>query len=118
ATEIVYGALRTLRPLLARLEEHAPRGLPADARVPTHLLVAAYQLLLLRRVPAHAAVDAAVGAVKAARGEKLSGFANALLRKVAAGERLSRERAVLENAPDWLLAEMTASVGADEARAL
>jgi 16S rRNA (cytosine967-C5)-methyltransferase len=48
----------------------------------------------------------------------MSGFANAVLRKVAAGERLSRERAVLENAPDWLLAEMTASVGADEARAL
>src|SRR5581483_8920487 len=84
ATEIVYGALRTLRALESRLAAHAPRGLPEDPRVRMPLLVAAYQLLFLDRVPAHAAVDAAVGAIKAARGEKLSGFANAVLRKLAA----------------------------------
>jgi 16S rRNA (cytosine967-C5)-methyltransferase len=118
ATEIVYGVLRTLRALDSRLEAHAPRGLPDDVRVRSQLLVAAYQLLLLDRVPAHAAVDSAVGAIKAARGEKLSGFANAILRKVAADEKPTRERAVLENVPSWLLDQMTASVGAEEARAL
>lgn len=118
ATELVYGVLRTRRALIARLEAHAPRGLPDDARVRTHLLVAAYQVLLLDRVPPHAAVDAAVRAVKSARGEKMSGFANAVLRKLAAGEKLTREQAVLENAPSWLVDELTASVGADEARAL
>ncbi|HVW26748.1 MAG TPA: transcription antitermination factor NusB [Polyangiaceae bacterium] len=118
ATEIVYGVLRTRRALESRLEARAPRGLPDDLRVRTHLLVAAYQLLLLDRVPPHAAVDCAVSAIKSVRGEKLSGFANALLRKLASSEKPSREQAVLENAPRWLLDEMTAAVGADEARAL
>ena len=33
ATELVYGSLRLRRALLARLEQHAPRGLPKDALV-------------------------------------------------------------------------------------
>jgi len=118
ATEIVYGVLRTRGALVSRLTAHAPRGLPEDARVFAHLLVAAYQILLLDRVPAHAAVDAAVDAIKAVRGDKVAGFANAVLRKVAASGRVSREEAVLENVPAWLLDELTRAVGAEEARAL
>ena len=118
ATEIVYGSLRTLGALVKRLEAHAPRGLPEDPRVRSHLVVAAYQLLLLDRVPAHAAVDAAVEAVKAARGEKMAAFANAVLRRVASGEKPSRERAIVENAPPWLLHELESAVGPEEARAL
>jgi 16S rRNA (cytosine967-C5)-methyltransferase len=60
ATEIVYGVLRTENVLLDRLAALAPRGLPEDAIVISRLLVAAYQILLLDRVPPHAAVDAAV----------------------------------------------------------
>jgi 16S rRNA (cytosine967-C5)-methyltransferase len=118
ATEIAYGVLRTRGTLTSRLEALAPRGIPADARVRAHLLVAAYQILLLDRVPAHAAVDAAVRAIKSQRGEKVGGFANAVLRKLAGGGRMSREEAVLESVPGWLMEELTRSVGADEARAL
>ncbi|HEX3595527.1 MAG TPA: transcription antitermination factor NusB [Polyangiaceae bacterium] len=118
ATEIVYGVLRTRRALLSRLVAHAPRGLPEEPRVVAHLLVAAYQLLLLDRVPAHAAVHSAVAAIKTLRGEKVAGFANAVLRRVATGARPTREEAVLENAPPWLLEELTRSVGPSEARAL
>jgi 16S rRNA (cytosine967-C5)-methyltransferase len=44
--------------------------------------VGAYQVLFLR-VPAHAAVDDAVEAVKRARGPRLAGFVNAVLRRLA-----------------------------------
>jgi 16S rRNA (cytosine967-C5)-methyltransferase len=118
ATEIVYGVLRTRQALLARLGAHAPRGLPADTRVVQHMVVAAYQILLLDRVPAHAAVDAAVAAIKGVRGDKVAGFANAVLRKIASGPPLTREHAVLENVPPWLLRELTEAVGDTEARAL
>jgi 16S rRNA (cytosine967-C5)-methyltransferase len=119
ATEIVYGALRAHSVLLERLGRNAPRGLPADTVVVAHLLVAAYQILLLDRVPAHAAVDAAVTAIRTGRGPKVAGFANALLRKLSPdGARLDRERAIVESAPKWLFAELDRTVGADEARAL
>jgi 16S rRNA (cytosine967-C5)-methyltransferase len=119
ATEIVYGALRAHGVLLERLGRNAPRGLPGDSLVVAHLLVAAYQILLLDRVPVHAAVDAAVTAIRVARGPKVAGFANALLRKLSKdGERLDRERAIVDSAPKWLFSDLERAVGAEEARAL
>src|SRR5687767_15947942 len=57
ATELAYGALRTAPYLERRLAEHAARGArPIETTVRAHLLVAAYQLLFLDRVPAFAAV--------------------------------------------------------------
>src|SRR3954465_4079631 len=69
ATELFYGALRFAGPLetsILRGADKPGRGL--DARIRPHLLIAAYQLQHLQeRVPAHAAVDAAVNAVKRVR---------------------------------------------------
>lgn len=83
ATELFYGALRFARPLetsVLRGADKPGRGL--DVRIRPHLIIAAYQLQHLQeRVPAHAAVDAAVSAVKRVR-PGLDGFANALLRKL------------------------------------
>lgn len=119
ATEIVYGVQRTRRALVSRLEQHAPRGLPKDTVVVAHLLVAAYQLCFLDRVPGHAAVDAAVSAIKASRSPKMGGFANAVLRKLAgSGERPGREAAIVESVAPWLLEALKASVGDAEALAL
>lgn len=119
ATEIVYGVLRTRAALAARIARHAKRGLPDDSVVAAHLLSAAYQILLLSRVPAHAAVDAAVTSIKGVRGPKVAGFANAVLRKIAAeATPLDREGAVLESAAPWLRAALEDAVGADEAAAL
>lgn len=116
ATELTYGVLKRRRRLDHALAAHAPRGLDKlDARVRDTLRLAAYQILFLR-VPAHAAVDDAVGAIKKLRGQKLANFANALLRALAAkGERPPPSLGVRESAPDWLADDAVARFGADEA---
>jgi 16S rRNA (cytosine967-C5)-methyltransferase len=118
ATELLYGTLRMRSALEARLAPLAPRGLK-DVIVKAELLVAAYQLLSLDRVPAFAAVNAAVGAVRAARGPQVAGFANAVLRKLAnSGEKLVAKEAALDNVAPWLIDALTRAVGAEEAQAL
>jgi 16S rRNA (cytosine967-C5)-methyltransferase len=104
ATELVYGVLKQRRRLDHALAAYAPRGIDnLDARTLDALRIGAYQILFLR-VPAHAAVDDAVEAVKRARGSKLAGFANALLRKLASqGEPPSEELGIRTSAPDWLV---------------
>src|SRR5450432_455082 len=118
ATELLYGTLRLRTALEVRLARLAPRGIK-DLLVRAELLVAAYQLLVLDRIPAFAAVNAAVSAVRAARGPQVAGFANAVLRKLAqSGERLSAEQAARDSIPPWLLAALQGSVGEQEAEAL
>ncbi len=115
--ELVYGVLRTRGALEKRVLAHAPRGVN-DALVFLHLLVATYQILLLDRVPPWAAVDEAIGEIRRARGGRVAGFGNAVLRKVVTGERLELSRAVRESAPAWLCERLDALLGAPEADAL
>ncbi len=117
ATELLYGTLRLRSALEARLAPLAPRGLK-DVVVKAELLVAAYQLLSLDRVPAFAAVNAAVGAVRAARGPQVAGFANAVLRKLAGSEKLVSKDAALDNVAPWLVDALTRAVGPEETQAL
>jgi 16S rRNA (cytosine967-C5)-methyltransferase len=84
ATEIVYGALRLLPELDARYGAFLrddPKALDAVARAT--LRAGTYQLLYLTRVPAHAVVDESVSIIRDARGPRLGGLVNAVLRKVA-----------------------------------
>ncbi len=117
ATELFYGTMRVKSALEARLAPLAPRGLK-DVVVKAELLVAAYQLLSLDRIPAFAAVNAAVNGVRAARGKQVAGFANAVLRKVAQGEKLSATDAARQNIAPWLFEALLSSVGEAEAQAL
>lgn len=119
-TELVYGVLRIRGALVAELSRHARRGVDeTDVTTLSHLLVAAYQILLLDRIPAFAAVDEAVSAIGDIRGRKVAGFANAILRRLASeGWRLDRREAILSSAPPWLLAELRRAVGETEAAAL
>ncbi|MEO6601875.1 MAG: transcription antitermination factor NusB [Polyangiaceae bacterium] len=117
ATELVYGTLRMRAALEARLAPLTPRGLK-DVVVKAELLVAAYQLLSLDRIPAFAAVNAAVNGVHAARGKQVAGFANAVLRKLAQGEKLEPIAAARQNVAPWLLEALTQSVGEAETQAL
>ena len=82
-TELVYGVLRNRRLLDHALSHHVKRPL---ARVQPEVLdclrLAAYQILLLDRIPEYAAVDDAVGSVRRHKGRALSGFVNAVLRKL------------------------------------
>jgi 16S rRNA (cytosine967-C5)-methyltransferase len=116
AAELVYGILRSRRALFKAIERHAPRGISDDA-VRRHLLVAAYQLLLLDRIPAWAAVDEAVENLKAMRGARVAGFANAVLRKVGS-DKLDPATAIRSSAPEWLFRALVETVGAEEADAL
>jgi 16S rRNA (cytosine967-C5)-methyltransferase len=120
ATELTYGTLRSRAALVRALSAYVPRGLEkTDQRVRAHLLVAAYQLLVLDRVPAFAAVNAAVDLVRGERGPRPAGFANAVLRRLArSGLRLERSSAVWESVPSWLRERLERDVGLDEARAL
>jgi hypothetical protein len=62
-----------------RLEDAAPQ---ADPAVHAALRCALYQALFLDRIPAFAAVDAAVEAVKTRTNPRLAGFANGVLRTI------------------------------------
>jgi 16S rRNA (cytosine967-C5)-methyltransferase len=117
ASELVYGVLRNRGALETRVLAHATRGV-SDKLVFLHLVVAAYQILLLDRVPAFAAVDEAIGEIKRARGPRVAGFGNAVLRKLAAEPKLDPARAVRESAPAWLCERLDAVIGASETDAL
>jgi 16S rRNA (cytosine967-C5)-methyltransferase len=83
-TELVYGTLRLHGWLEQRLAKHAPRGLSKlSHEVRAVLVLAAYQILALERVPAFAAVNEAVSAVRALSDSRVAGFVNAILRKLA-----------------------------------
>lgn len=122
ATDLVYGTLRLARWLEGRLARHAPRGLgKLDVHVRAHLLLAAYQVLVLSRVPDFAAVSEAVDAIRALRGERMGGFANAILRKLAKDEKPAPgelARASLASADPELAKRIVASIGEEAALAL
>ncbi len=118
ATELVYGVLRARAALVRCIEAHTRHGVtdPVTMRV---LLVAAYQILCLDRIPARAAVNEAVSSVERKRGRSVAGFANAVLRKLAdSGLRLDPGEALRESAPPWLLERLESAVGRREAEAL
>jgi 16S rRNA (cytosine967-C5)-methyltransferase len=122
ATELSYGVVRLERALSERLEKLAARGVAkGDVLSKSHLLVAAYQLLVLDRVPAFAAIDEAVEALRRLRGPKVAGFGNAILRRLARereSEPLSIGAALEKSVEPWLFEEMSRSVGAEAARSL
>ncbi len=115
ATELAYGTLRLIGWLEKRLNRHATRGIGSvDIQVRAQLLVAAYQVLVLTRVPAFAAVDEAVTVVKGLRGPRVAGFVNAVLRKLAAEPKPATEeiaRAALDAADPELAKAIVRAVG-------
>ena len=84
------------------------------------LRLAAFQMLFLDRVPAHAAVDDAV-ALLAGKGKRTQGFANAVLRKVAARGRATyaelaagdgqRAWTVRHSCPRWIVRLLREDLG-------
>lgn len=119
ATELVYGTLRYVRWLEERIGRYAPRGIGGlDPHVRAHLLVAAYQLYVLERVPAFAVVNEAVSAARARSGDKVSGFANAVLRKIAREPKpdgAALARAALASVEPSLRAAIVRAIGEDGA---
>jgi 16S rRNA (cytosine967-C5)-methyltransferase len=127
--ELVQGVKRwelRLDYLLSRLSRLPWRKVHPLVR---HILrLAAYQILFLDRIPAHAAVDEAA---RLARGRKLPashvGFINAILRRLTAGdvpplpkvEDGPTEALAAQTAhPDWLVARWLSRYGLEDTQAL
>lgn len=102
--ELVYGSLRWLRRLDHVIAAAAERGLERiDEPLRAPLRVAALQIFTLERVPAHAAVSAAVDEARRRAGRGAAGFANAVLRRLARQPRW-QEWPVAARDPRWRLA--------------
>lgn len=122
ATELVYGVLRTQAALDERVLAHArSRSYAASPRALAHLLMGAYSICFLDRIPAFAAVSEAVAGIRAAGDDRLAGFANAVLRKiaaeVAAEGRPELTAAIVASAPGWLRGALRRALGRKEAEA-
>lgn len=119
ATELAYGTLRLLGWLEKRVARHASRGTSSiEVHVRAHLMVAAYQVLVLTRVPAFAAVDEAVTLVRGLRGPRVAGFVNAVLRKIASEPKPDADelaRAALDAADPALAAAIVSAIGQEGA---
>ena len=110
------------------LARHLSRPLgQLDPEVRAALRTGAAQLLLLDRIPPHAAVGETVQAARE-RSPRAAGLVNAVLRKVAAEGRPARvvlpegagplARLALETShPEWLVARWVADLGREEAEA-
>jgi 16S rRNA (cytosine967-C5)-methyltransferase len=127
--ELSLGTLRWLRRLDDVIETASSRSLRViDPRLRSPLRVAAYQLLLLDRIPAHAAVNEAVDEVRRRGGGKGAGFVNAVLRRIARQAGLSawpvaetnrvRRLAVETSHPDRLVSRWLDQFGEAAARRL
>ncbi|MCC3764417.1 hypothetical protein K3N28_15225 [Glycomyces sp. TRM65418] len=125
ATELTYGTLRSLGTLEAILTAASGRDMrELQQDLVDALCLGAYQLLYMR-IPPHAAVATTVSLVKAAVSPRVSGLANAVLRKVAAkdldewaeslatGDRLA-DLSLRYAHPQWISTEFEAVLGPDE----
>jgi 16S rRNA (cytosine967-C5)-methyltransferase len=119
ATELVYGTLRVQPWLEEQITARTTKGIRGlDPRVRACLCVAAYQLFFLSRVPAFAAVNECVDAVRAVSGPKVGAFANAVLRKLATqaagGAYAARvDEAIRASAAPWLREALARAMGPD-----
>lgn len=117
ATTLVLGVLRWqialnghIRPLLKR-----PNA-KLDAEVLIALRLAAFQLLHLDRIPAHAAINESVELVRAAGHRFASGMVNAVLRKLAVAGDVSVEPR--QAYPTWMVERWVRFFGAEAAEAI
>lgn len=128
AARLAAGAVKGRRLLDAAVEALADRD-PAKLDPVSRAVVrlGACQLLLLDRIPDHAAVSTSVDLVRRRRGAGAAGLVNALLRRVAAGGRAwveslpdatAADAALRRSYPDWIAEAWWAAYGADAARAL
>lgn len=125
---IVLSVLRNRSLLDHVLSRHVSRPLEElDADVRAALRAGAAQLLLLARVPPHAAVGETVEAARA-RAPRAAGLVNAVLRRVASEGKPARvvlpaaagplARLALETShPEWLVARWVADLGRERAEA-
>ena len=112
ATALVMGVLRWQLALDAVIAPYLTRSTPLDDAVAVTLRMGAFQLLLMDRIPAHAALSESVELTRAGGHGFASGLVNAVLRRIseaAATTRLDPRAAH----PAWMLERWTARYGSD-----
>ncbi|MBK8254223.1 MAG: Sun protein [Polyangiaceae bacterium] len=121
ATELCYGVLRTETALLQKLEEVSDRFKAPSGLVKAHLLIAAFSICFLDRIPPFAAVSEAVEASRRVADKRVGGFVNAVLRRLCTDvEKKGRpklEDAVVATCPPWLKKALGKAVGEAHVRA-
>ena len=120
-TELVYGVTRRRGALDHELEGLCSRPLSQlQPEVREALRLGLYQLRHTDRIPPHAAVHAAVEAVRQAGRPQAAGLVNAVLRRAAAQAPPPPSTDVGEEAshPAWLVRRWLDRLGPDETRAL
>lgn len=127
AHEMAAGVLRRQTVLDSRLMPLVSRGLDRlGAELLDVLRLGAFQLTVLDRVPAHAAVDTSVALAKETAGHKAGGLVNAVLRKLSRtaplpAETAARTAAQLAQAhshPLWLVERWLDRYGAEDTERL
>jgi 16S rRNA (cytosine967-C5)-methyltransferase len=118
ATTLVMGVLRWQLVLQQRIREVLTRskGHLADP-VQVSLELGALQLLLLDRIPAHAAIFESVELVRQSGNPYAVGLANAVLRKLAQSPRLQEGDACAAH-PAWMVERWVAVYGSGAAAAI
>ena len=126
---LVLGTLRWLRRLDDVIASASHRKLEEiDPALRSPLRVAAYQLLFLDRIPAHAAVNEAVDHAHRLTHRGGASFVNAVLRRIARAPRIAdwpvreadpvRRLAIEHSHPDFLVERWLARFGRDRTIAL
>ena len=127
--ELALGTLRWLRRLDHVLTVASQRPLSAiEPALRAPLRIAAYQLLFLDRIPAHAAVNEGVEQARRLTHKGGASFANAVLRRIAREGRLEafpvedpdpvRRLAIEKSHPDFLVQRWLRRFGATRTQAL
>jgi 16S rRNA (cytosine967-C5)-methyltransferase len=118
ATTLVMGVLRWQLVLQQRIREVLTRskGHLADP-VQVALELGALQLLLLERIPAHAAIFESVELVRQSGNPYAVGLANAVLRKLTQSPRLQDADASAAH-PSWMVERWVAAYGGGAASAI
>lgn len=122
ATELVYGVLRTQSALETRLIGLTNKGkLDLSDSARAHLLMGAYSICFLDRIPAFAAVNEAVAGIVSTGDTRTASFVNALLRRfvtdIEKDGRPSLSETISASAPGWLRGALRRSLGRKEAEA-
>ncbi len=128
AARLAAGTVKARRLLYAAVGALAgrdPESLDPETRAIVRM--GAYQLLLLDRVPPHAAVSTSVDLASRRRGKGAGGLVNALLRRVAESGRdwvdalpdaTIEDAALRRSYPDWIAAAWADAYGLGAAKAL
>jgi 16S rRNA (cytosine967-C5)-methyltransferase len=118
ATTLVMGVLRWQLVLQLRIREALTKskGHLADA-VQVSLELGTLQLLLLDRIPAHAAIFESVELVRQSGNPYAVGLANAVLRKLTQAPKLQEADASAAH-PSWMVERWVAAYGSEAAAAI